>query len=83
MPRPSYRESDFKLLSLVASGHLPLRQEWLELVEGKYSNDTAKLAFQALVKSHNETYNPSGKPLESAERKRTASSAKPPISPGG
>ena len=51
VPRPSYQESDFKLLCPVASGHLPLRQEWLELMEGKYTNDTVKLAFRAFVKS--------------------------------
>ena len=52
-------------------------------MEGKYTNDTVKLAFHALVKSHHETYNPSGKPLESADRKRTASSANLPSAPEG
>ena len=83
VPRPSYQESDFNLLCPVASGHLPLRQEWLELMEGKYTSDTVKFAFHALVQSHNETYNPSGKPLESADRKRTTSSANLPSTPEG
>ena len=74
VPMPTYQDSDFKLLCPVASGHLPLRQEWLELMEAKYTNDTVKLAFNAFVKSHSETYNPSGKPLESADRNRTPSS---------
>ena len=58
-----------------------IRQEWLELMETKYTHDTVKLAFHAVVKSHNETYNPSGKPLASADRKRATFGAKPPINP--
>ena len=82
-PRPTYQESDFKPLCRVSSGHLPLRQEWLELMEAKSTNEYVKLACNAIGKNHNDTHNPSGKPLEFADRKRTAFNAKAPISPGG
>ena len=36
---------EFKLNCPVASGHLPLKQEWLKLMEAKYTTDTANLAF--------------------------------------
>ena len=62
----------------MASGLLLLRQEWLELTEAKGTNQTSLL----LSKSHNETYNPSGKPLEAADRRRTTSNANLPSAPG-
>ena len=50
-------------------------------MEAKYTHEYVKLAFRAIVKSHNESYNPGGKPLESADRKRTASNANLPPTP--
>ena len=45
-PRPAYTESDYKLICPVASGHLPLRAEWLELysqtTQGRTSRRSAR-----------------------------------------
>ena len=74
-PRPSYKESDYKIICPVASGHLPLRAEWLELYSTKYTEADIKEQFQALVDDHNKVHNPDGKPHVAADRKRTASVA--------
>ena len=74
-PRPTYTESDYKLICPVASGHLPLRAEWLELYSQKYTEEDIKEQFQALVDEHNKVHNPDGQPHKASGRKRTASAA--------
>ena len=74
-PRPSYQESDYKIICPVASGHLPLRAEWLELHSQKYTEADIKEQLQAMVDEHNKVHNPDGKPHVAADRKRTASAA--------
>ena len=59
-PRSTYTESDVKLICPVASGHLPLRAEWLELYSQKYTGEDIKEQFQALVDEHNKAHNPEG-----------------------
>ena len=80
-PRPSYKESDYKILCPVASGHLPLRSEWLEMYNQKYTDADVKDQFQAIVADHNKMYNPNGKPHVAADRKRAASVAGLPTGP--
>ena len=74
-PRPTYKESDYKIICPVASGHLPLRAEWLDLYNQKYTQEDSKEQFKAIVDEHNKLHNPDGKPHASADRKRTASAA--------
>ena len=74
-PTPTYTESDFKTICPVASGHLPLRAEWLELYSQKYTEEDIKEQFQALVDEHNKVHNPDGQPHKASDRKRTASAA--------
>ena len=74
-PRPTYTESDYTLICPVASGHLPLRAEWLELYSQKYTEEDIKEQFQALVDEHNKVHNPDGQPHKASDRKRTASAA--------
>ena len=37
-PRPTYQEGDFKIICPDASGHLPVRKEWIDMMENKYEN---------------------------------------------
>ena len=81
MPRPTYQESDFKIICPVASGHLPIRKEWIDMMQGKYENESIKAELEQLMKEHNSTYNPNGRPHEPGNNKRPASSAGLPSSP--
>jgi len=79
MPRPTYQESDFKIICPVASGHLPIQKEWIDMMQGKYENDSIK-AERQLMKEH-KTYTPSGRPHEPGNNKRPASSDRLPSGP--
>ena len=81
-PRPTYQESDFKIICPVASGHLPMRKEWINMMENKYVTQSIKDEVAELFKTHNATHNPSGKPHEAAGVKRPASEAGLPPGPG-
>ena len=59
----------------MASGHLPLRAEWLELYIQKYTEEDIKEQFQALVDAHNKVHIPDGQPHKASDRKCTASAA--------
>ena len=80
-PRPTYQEGDFKILHPVASGHLPMRKEWIDMMESKFENQVVKDEFAELIKLHNATHNPSGQPHEAAGVKRPASEAGLPSGP--
>ncbi len=80
-PRPTYQESDFKIICPVASGHLPIRKEWIDMMQGKYETESIKAELEDLIKKHNETHNPSGRPHEAGNNKRPASSAGLPPGP--
>ena len=81
-PRPSYQESNFKIICPAASGHLPLRKEWIDMMQAKYESANMTTELEELMKNHNDTHNPSGKPHESASNKRSASSAGLPSASG-
>ena len=74
-PRPTYKESDYKIICPVASGHLPIRAEWLDMYQQKYTEEDIKEQFKAMVDDHNKLYNPDGRPHASADKKRSASVA--------
>ena len=80
-PRPTYQESDFKIICPVASGHLPARKEWINMMENKYETQSIKDEAAELIKMHNVTHNPSGQPHEAAGVKRPASEAGLPPGP--
>ena len=80
-PHPTYQEGDFKIISPVASGHLPMRKEWLEMIEQKYETQSVQDDVAELIKTHNATHNPSGQPHEAAGVKRPASEAGLPPGP--
>ena len=73
--RPTYTESDYKIICPVASGQLPLRAEWLELYSQNYTEEDIKEQIQALVDEHNKVHNPDGIPHTTADHKRSASAA--------
>jgi hypothetical protein len=76
-PRPTYQESDFKIVCPVASGHLPIRKEWIDMMQNKYENQSIKDELQEVIVKHNELHNPSGRPHDpvSGVNKRAASEA--------
>ena len=43
-----------------AAGFLPVRQDWIELMEGKLTHESTRESFQALIAEHNGALNPSG-----------------------
>ena len=45
-PRPSYKETYYKIICPAASGHLPLRAEWLELYTQKYTGESSRINFR-------------------------------------
>ena len=59
----------------MASGHLPLRAEWLELYSQKYTEEDIKEQLQALVDEHNKVHNPDGQPHKASDLSCTASAA--------
>ena len=75
-PRPTYAETDFKVICPVASGHLPVRKEWQDMMMQKYTNELVRTELQELIAEHNKIHNPSGDAHDStASNKRSASSA--------
>ena len=82
-PRPTYQESDFKIVCPVASGHLPIRKEWIDMMQNKYENQSIKDELQEVIVKHNELHNPSGRPHDPASsvNKRAASEAGLPAGP--
>ena len=81
-PRPTYQDSDYTILCPVASGHLPLRAEWLDMNKQKFKSPPVQTAFTELIDNHNKLYNPSGKPHVASSNKRSASAAGLPEGPG-
>ena len=54
---PSHQESDCKIICPVASGHLPIRSDWLDLYKGKYKSESVQAEFQEIVEQHNKLFN--------------------------
>ena len=70
---PTYDEKSFVATFPSASAHLPFRQEWLTLQEGKFQDATVLSAFKSMVDDHDVKYNPSKVPYAGEEsRKRKA-----------
>ena len=75
-PRPTYAETDFKVICPVASGHLPVRKEWLDMMMQKYTLESTRTMLEEHIAEHNKIHNPSGEAHDStASNKRSASSA--------
>ena len=67
---PTYDEKGFLATFPSASQHLPFRQEWLTLHEGKFQDATVLSAFKSMVADHDAKFNPSMVPYASEESKK-------------
>ena len=67
--------SSFKSCFPTASGHLALREDWLETIGNTIKGQTSKDAFDQLIKNHNGVWNPSGIAYSPLSRKRAAEAA--------
>lgn len=59
--RPTYKDSDFKIICPSGTGCLPVRADWLEMTESKLQLQESRDALAAIIKKHNDLFNPSGK----------------------
>jgi hypothetical protein len=71
------KESDFSVLHPAAAKNLPIRQEVMEMMETRLQSSESKLAWQELVKEHNEVWNPSGQAWENKRKSDANSSGGP------
>ena len=67
--RPTYNEDDYMIMPL-GEASLPVRQSWLDSSDAKFTK--CQEQFHALIKEHNDKFNPSQVPFS---KKRTASQA--------
>ena len=69
---PKINDADFGILHPAAAKNLPVRAEFMEMMETRVQSPDAKAAWTKLVEEHNATWNPSGKVWDS---KRKAANA--------
>jgi hypothetical protein len=74
---PQMKESDFTVLHPAAAKNLPIRQEVMEMMETRLQSSESKLAWQELIKEHNEVWNPSGQAWENKRKSDANSSGGP------
>ena len=70
MAPPTYDQTSFVATFPSASAHLPFRQEWLTLQEGKFKDATVLSAFKSMVAEHDAKHNPSQVPYAGEESKK-------------
>ena len=70
MSPPTYDQTSFVATFPSASAHLPFRQEWLTLQEGKFKDATLLSAFKSMVSAHDAKHNPSQVPYAGEESKK-------------
>ena len=68
--RPTYNEDDYVITMPLGEASLPVRQSWLDTSDAKFTK--CQEQFHALIKDHNDKFNPSQVPFS---KKRTASQA--------
>ena len=68
---PPTRRAITKIICPVASGHLPVRSEWLDLYSQTYTDENVKEHFKAMVDDRNKLYNPNGRPYCDKTRSAT------------
>ena len=77
---PSYKPMDYKATFPAASGDLPLRHEWIMLMQAKFKTSEAAAAFSILVEEHDKNFNPSQQPYtgeQGLKRKPEETAQKP------
>jgi len=60
--RPTYQEDEFKATFPTPANTLPIRAEWLDMMRQKITNTDLREQFEAMVKEHDATHNPTGQP---------------------
>jgi hypothetical protein len=60
--RPAYQEDEFKATFPTPANTLPIRAEWLDMMRQKITNTDLRKQFEAMVKEHDATHNPTGQP---------------------
>ena len=60
--RPTYQEDEFKATFPTPANTLPICAEWLDMMRQKITNTDLREQFEAMVKEHDATHNPTGQP---------------------
>jgi hypothetical protein len=76
--RPTYSESDFKVVFPAANGGLPIRQEWIDMTKQKFKIVKYLEELNDMIKQHDVEFNPTGQPYDP-----TRGLARPASSPAG
>jgi hypothetical protein len=76
--RPTYTESDFKIVFPAANGGLPIRKEWIDLTKQKFKIAKYVEELGEMIKLHDVEFNPTGQPYDP-----TRGMARPPTAQAG
>jgi hypothetical protein len=62
--RPTYNESDFKVVFPAANGGLPIRLEWIDMTKQKFKIVKYLEELNDMIKQHDVEFNPTGQPYD-------------------